>query len=285
MKVHSFEIPKSANNSILVQVDKSKLFYKHLHQHNEIQISYIVKGEGKLIVADSVYGFKPEDIFVIGASTPHLFKSSEQARTSHMISVFFTKDSLGKIFLEIPEMIELKQFFRVSAPSFKLISNNTIAHEMIRKLPNSIGIDKFIHFLKLIQILNKEDSILLTNFIQPKRITKEEGRRMRLVFDFAINNFQTQIKLEEVASIIHLTPNAFCRFFKQRTNKTFFEFVIELRIEHACQLLVNPYNYSMAAIAEMSGFSSVSNFNRKFKRLKGVTPTEFRNNLKFKVLQ
>lgn len=90
MKIFPFKIPKQLNQNLVVQVDQGESFYNKLHQHEEIQIAYIVKGQGKLIIADSIHPYKPGDIFVIGGNSPHLFKSMElNEGSSHMISVFF----------------------------------------------------------------------------------------------------------------------------------------------------------------------------------------------------
>lgn len=278
MRVQSFEIPKSVNESILVQVDKSKVFFKHLHQHGEIQLSYIVEGQGKLIVANSIHRFSSGDFFVIAGGTPHLFQSEENSHSSHMISLFFTANSFGNGFVEIPELAQMRRFLEISENGLELISQKDVAKTLMVNLSKTKGLDKFINFLKLIQLLNNAETASLASFSHSKKISNEEGRRMRLAFDYAMSNFSHDIKLNHVADLVHMTPNAFCRFFKQRTNKTYFDFVIELRIEHSCQMALNSKSLSIAEIAESSGFGSISNFNRKFKKLKGLTPTEYRNN-------
>ena len=280
MKVHPFEIPKSVGDSIIVQVDSSRAFFKYFHQHKEIQISQIVQGQGKLIVANSVHGFVDGDVFVIGENTPHLFQSAENSVRSHMISVFFRKDSFSDGFSEITELSELRQFLDSTENSFGLISEKECIKKIISDLKEMAGLDKFIHFLKLIKKINAAKTAPLTSRFQPKIVSNEEGQRIQIVFDYVINNFRNEIRLNEVATLIHMTPNAFCRFFRQRTNKTFFEFVIELRIEHACQLISSMEEFSIAEIADKSGFTSISNFNRKFKKLKKATPTSYRNNIK-----
>nr|WP_262908929.1 AraC family transcriptional regulator [Leeuwenhoekiella parthenopeia] len=101
---------------------------------------------------------------------------------------------------------------------------------------------------------------------------------MSKVFDFCLSHFQERISLEEIAEIAVMSPTAFCRFFKERTNKTFSEFLTGLRIEHACQLLRTPDQQEpIANIAYAAGFNSVSNFNRYFKKEKGMSPREYRN--------
>jgi AraC-like DNA-binding protein len=75
-----------------------------------------------------------------------------------------------------------------------------------------------------------------------------------------------------------MSKNAFCRYFKKRTNKTFFQFLIEIRIENACKMLHTNKDYSISYISELCGFQDIANFNRKFKELKGVSPSYYRSN-------
>ena len=113
MKVLPFKIPKPENNALIYQVDRGDKLYNHLHQHEEIQISLIVKGEGDLVVGDTINRFKKDDVFVIGSNVPHLFRSElSQDDESHMLTLFFTKKSFGNFFFELLEMRELESFFK-----------------------------------------------------------------------------------------------------------------------------------------------------------------------------
>ncbi|MCW5515506.1 AraC family transcriptional regulator [Muriicola sp. Z0-33] len=279
MKVQPFKIPKPVHERLVVQTDYSEQFYDKLHQHEEIQISYIVAGTGKLVVADSVHPFKSGDLFVIGQKCPHVYRSAADVAEAHMISIFFTKTSFGEYFFDIPEMEQVQEFFMRSDAGFKLISNTEVACKLIRQIATTDKFSKFLIFLELLRLLSKSEQQVLTGFVYPKKLSVNEGSRMQTVFDFVMNNFQQEITLNTVAAMAFMTPGAFCRFFKLRTNKTFFQFVIELRIEHACLLLGDSSSLSISEIATLSGFSSISNFNRKFKDIKGVTPTAYFNKI------
>jgi AraC-like DNA-binding protein len=94
-----------------------------------------------------------------------------------------------------------------------------------------------------------------------------------------MQHFKEGITLEDIALKANMTKNAFCRYFKKRTNKTYFQFLIEIRIENACRLLYNR-DLSILSVSELSGFQNIGNFNRKFKELKGVSPSVFRSGLR-----
>ena len=99
---------------------------------------------------------------------------------------------------------------------------------------------------------------------------------MRNVFDFTLENAYQNITLDDVASVANMTKNAFCKYFKKRTNKTFVSFLIELRVENACKLLSTDKDLSINDIAFKSGFNNISNFNRQFKMIKHMSPNKFR---------
>ncbi len=276
MKVFPFKIPKPLNENLIVQVDQGSIFYNKLHQHEEIQIAYIVGGQGKLIISDSIHPYSEGDIFVIGSNIPHLFKSMEQTdKLSHMVSLFFTEKAFGSHFDGIPELETVHRFFYKTESGFKPLTSRASIGRLMLKLPKASKFSRYILFLKLINKLCNCEAMGLTNFIYPKQITNNDGERLQIVFDYVINNFQKEITLEQVSNLIFMTPNAFCRFFKQRTNKTFFKYLIELRIEHACQLLRNDPDISIAQVSDKCGFNSISNFNRKFKELKKVVPSHY----------
>ncbi|MFK5971930.1 MAG: AraC family transcriptional regulator [Flavobacteriaceae bacterium] len=279
MKIKPFKIPKPLQDNLVVQVDIAEIFYDNLHQHEEIQISYIIKGQGKLIVANSIHSYTSGDIFVIAGETPHLFQSIAGKSDSHMISLFFTKKSFGEGFFEIPELKEINTFFDTIARGFQIGSEKKSIQQIMQTLCTADTFEKFLHFLRLIKIIIAAEKTELTGFIQTKKISNAEGRRLQQVFNYVMHNFEKNISLHQVSDLVHMTPPAFCRFFKQRTNKTFFQFLIELRIEHACQMLFDPNKISIVEISEKSGFHSISNFNRAFKKIKKTTPSRYTHHL------
>jgi AraC-like DNA-binding protein len=256
-------------------VDTELVFFDKLHQHEEIQISLLVKGEGKLIIGDSIHSYSSGNLFVIDGKIPHLFQSNQSDESSHMISLFFTKETFGNDFFSIPHLEQTQSFFDKPNTGFKVSEKNLEARRIINELPAADTLSRFILFLNLLKTIGENETTILTGFVHPKSLSANEGKRLQDVLDYVMNNFEKDIKLITVANLAFMTPNAFCRFFKQRTNKTFFQFLIELRIEHASQLLSSKKDLNIMQIAEASGFGSISNFNRKFKQLKKITPSTY----------
>jgi AraC-like DNA-binding protein len=280
MKVLPFTIPKSKHDSILLQEDKGAVFYDLLHQHEEIQLSYIVKGEGTLIVGDTINFYKSGDVLVLGENLPHVFRSDSKKNTpSQMRTVFFTKDAFGINFFKIEELKSLQSFFNKAANGFRLISKEGEIIKLFDAIFSAKKLDRFILFLQLLKKVNRAKYEHLSTFVSEKKYSDNEGKRMSNVFAYTINHFHLEISLDAIAREAAMTKTAFCKYFKKRTNKTYITFLNEFRIEEACKLLQREKEWSIPEVAERSGFHNISHFNRKFKLLKGKTPSEYRKEL------
>ncbi|WP_299046844.1 AraC family transcriptional regulator [uncultured Polaribacter sp.] len=277
MKVYPFKIPKPENNALIYQEDIELVFYDKLHQHDEIQISFIAKGNGTLLVGDNISSYIENDIFIIGSNLPHAFKSDKYSQTtSKMLSLFFTESSFGNNFFGLNEFTELNRFFTESIQGLVIKNNKTEIIERFKKLKKASKLERFILLLEILKHIANSKSETLSRFVYDKTYSDIEGKRMRNVFDYTIENASNTIDLNTIASVANMTKNAFCKYFKKRTNKTYISFLIELRIENACKLLKNNRDLSVNEIAYQTGFNNISNFNRKFKKIKKVTPLLYR---------
>lgn len=280
MKVLPFQIPKPENSALIFQVDEAQVFYGHLHEHEEIQISIVLSGEGDLVVGDTINHFKPNDVFVIGSRVPHLFRNDEiPGENALMLSLFFTKESFGKLFFDLLELRSLKTMFRKVQTGIRLESHRDEIRALFLKLDKQSHLERFITFLNILKLVSTAETTSLSSFVYDKLYSDDEGERMSRVMNHAIKNYQHEITLTEISDLANMTPNAFCRYFKQRTNKTFFQFLLEIRMEAACRFLKKDKDMSVAEISHISGFRNISHFNRKFKEHTGMTPLKYRNSL------
>ncbi len=276
MKVLPFKIPKLEHDALIYQEDEARYFYDKLHQHEEIQVSYVVQGSGTLIVGDTINDYKKGDVLVIGAHLPHVFKSEVQGHEiSKMITLFFTKNAFGELFFDLEELRDLQLFFKRSNNGFK-VTNHVDIKSRFLKLKQSTKLERFIILLELLKRLSKSRYSSLSSFVYDKSYSDVEGKRMRDVMEYTITNYSNPMSLDAVAKVSAMTKNAFCKYFKKRTNKTYFRFLTELRVENACKLLISNEGYSIAEVAEKSGFNNISNFNRQFKTIKGINPSLYK---------
>jgi len=283
MKALPFKIPKKPHENVVLQIDKGQRFYDKLHQHEEIQLSYVIHGKGKLLVGNSVTAFGTGDFIALDANLPHVFLSEAGNSMSHMRSIFFTKESFGPNFFKNQEMQILEPFWESLSSGFKVVKDTEGIRTIFLELGNE---DKFHLFIKLLQLLHYLTKVKGSSILEKGhtiKISKNQGQRLQVVFDYVMQNFQNEIQLNDVAEKIHMTKNAFCRFFKQRTNKTFFQFLAEIRIHHATLLLKEQPELSIAEIASLSGYPSISNFNHQFKVMVESSPNTYRKDLKSRI--
>lgn len=277
MKVFPFKIPKSGEEPLIYQEDIEISFYDKLHQHEEVQISFIEKGEGAVFAGDTISQYQEGDILVIGSNLPHVFRSDvRENEISVMRTLFFTFTSFGKDFFELPTFKNIHLVLESSKNGFIIHNAPKKVVKYFKKLKKADSCSRFILFLDILKWLSTAEYEPLSNYLYHKKITDNEGKRMQTVFEYVMTNFHQNITLDEIASIANMTKNAFCRYFKVRTNKSFFQFLIEVRIERAAKLLSSNGELSVLEIAELCGFNNISNFNRKFKELKQLSPLQYR---------
>lgn len=274
MKVLPFSIPKPGFARLIYQEDHEPVFYNKLHQHKEIQISYLVKGSGTLIVADALKTYKTGDIFVIGSDVPHVFKSDEpRGEPSYMKSLFFDRESFGAGFFDLEETSELKLFFERSRLGMQVVGDQQPIRDIFDALAEASKLSRFIALLQILKLLTQVEVVPLSASDLSLQLSSKDGQRLREVFEYTMQYYQNDIRLERIAEVANMTKTAFCKYFKKRTNKTYNQFLNEYRVEMVNKALQADSEESIAQLAYEHGFGSISNFNKTFKRLKGIPPS------------
>jgi AraC-like DNA-binding protein len=284
MKVVPFKVPQTRNEAFRLQIDSLHHFYDRLHQHDEHQIMWIQKSEGTLIIGDYVGRFKEDDVFLLGGNQAHVFRNdknlltNKKANQAKSVSIYFNEMYMGQQFWELTEMQDVRALLtdaqkgiRINDPTKTLL----IAHLKIIK--KSRGVEKLIHFFQMIQLIlkGKNDCELLSVLSNSGKYSTNEGKRMNDILQFTFTNSHRKIYIEEVAQVANLSTEAFCRYFKTRTMKTYTTFLNEVRVSQASRLLINNRDKSISEICFETGFSNISNFNRVFKRITGKTPSQY----------
>ncbi|WP_339875858.1 AraC family transcriptional regulator [uncultured Algoriphagus sp.] len=283
-KVISFQIPKSEKSFIQYQEDRGNHFYDNLHQHPQAQLTLIVEGRGQLLVGDFVGRFEPGDVYLLAESIPHVFRSDAdyyQEGSDLRIAgntIFFDFKAIHGAFSEVEDFQELTHLNEKITGCFKIIgeTNDKIANLVSRfgDFSGLVRLQECIHILSLLDF-NSENVIALNKIPVLRTMTERDGRRMDQVMRFILDNSTRQISLEEVAEQAYMSKEAFCRFFKLRTRKTFTQYVQQLRITEAKKLLLET-DLSVAQISFQVGFQTLSHFNKTFKSLTEMTPKDWR---------
>jgi len=282
MKPLLFKVPTIDDRSFRIEQDRMPHFYGHLHFHPEVQLTLIQEGEGTLIVGDKIDRFAPGDVLMLGPNLPHVLRSDpdyyqpESTRQSVAVSVLFRPEQMEAGVLNLPETGHLRQLLTESQHGVRLRSSNNLA--LISQFDNLPGKRPFEQLLTLLHVLDElatqpdREVLSVTAYVQPQR--PDDHRRLERVFSYILEQYHTQITLDDVANIASLTPGAFCRFFRQHTRKTFSTLLNEVRIEHACRHL-RESKQSISQTAYVCGFTNLSNFNRQFKTITGLSPSDY----------
>ena len=252
----------------------------HWHFHEEYEIHYNLRGEGIRIVGDSMQNFKNQELIMTGPWLPHLVRNEEKPNGESAVDFFvckFGERMQGMDLFTLPELLSISELLKLARRGLRFQQRTCRSvHDLFLELDASSGPDQIINLLKILQVLAAEKKYTLLaspEFSLPVTVSGEN--RLNRVIDYIAKNYTNDITLEEIAEVAAMTPNSFCRFFKSRTNKTAFQFINEYRISKACQMLING-EQSISKICFEAGFNSFSSFNRTFKKIKNISPGEFK---------
>jgi len=276
------KLPLTFGSSFLIDRFESPYFDTPWHYHEEIEIVLCDGGFGKKFVGNHVSDYAEGDLAILGSNLPHWYRADDacyQHQKPASIVIHFLNDCFGKDFFEAEEMTEIKYFLKTANLGIEFYGQTrTKIQEKIQCL---LQADKVARMLGLIEILHlmsvtKEYRFLSENAIVG--VSKKDSERMNEVFNYVLKNFKNDINLSEIANKTRFSEAAFCRYFKLRTQKTFVEFVNEIRIEYACKLLAEN-DLNILEICYESGFKNLSNFNRQFRRYTKNNPKTYRKKM------
>ena len=283
MKVLQFTIPVPRDKTVIVQKDELPHFYPHLHRHQEIQLTWIQQGEGTLVAENNMYSFRGGEIYWLGVNLPHVFKSDpsyfspSSCKKVQTLNIFFNAKGQLDSFFDLPEIKNVKNFLQNQQSGFKVPPEHVeeIAEKMLL-IQQTTGVDQLVHFIELLKQLSSYQELApLSARSQPIAYSEHEGIRIGAIYNYIMQQYDRPITLEDVAKQAHMTPQAFCRYFKRHTLHTFVSFLNEVRINEACKKLTDGQYDSIATVAYNCGFNSITNFNRVFKSVTGKSPSEY----------
>ena len=280
MKLEYKPAEKDSLSSIYVKRIQEPYLQGNWHFHKEFELIYFLEGQGMRIVGDHISNFKTGELVLVGAWLPHLWLNDASIygnTRADFIVIKFPTDFAGVSFFTLPELADVKRLLKTASQGL-LFSKSLLpsVHDLIIQLHESSGTARFIKFLQVLEILSKAKEYKLLSkpdYSLPSQVSGEN--RLQKVINYISSHYAQAISLDDIAQIAHMTPPAFCRFFKARTNKTFSLFLNEVRISKACQLLIDDEK-SIKQICYEVGFSSLTNFNRTFRSFKEMTPSKYR---------
>jgi AraC-like DNA-binding protein len=270
-------IDKAIDSSFLYRIFQLKQFDAPYHYHPEYELTYIVKSKGKRFIGKTVTDFDAGDMILLGPNVPHFWQNTEGVTEATAIVIHFKEDFVGPAFWDIPEMKRTSILLKKSLSGIHIQGE---ARDIIAtKMEAMHSLDAFQKWLYLMEILNiialSSDIDLIDKQGSNLKLSLGEAERIHKIYAFIIDNYTQDIDLNKAAQLIHMTPTAFCRYFKKMTRKTLIAVVTEFRVRHACQLLTTTEK-PISDIAFESGFGNLSFFNKQFKLQMGFSPLRYR---------
>ena len=252
------------------------------HYHPEFEIIFVEKSYGIRLMGNHAGNFCDGDLMFIGPNLPHVWKNDEafyQDNKDNMVDVYviqFREDALREGFFDLPEFAHIKKLFLLGQQG--LLINGKERDEIAQLIKNvytSSGIDRLIQFFKTLDAFAKSEHYdLLSSPGYTNSFNNADSERINKVMNFLLENYTREINLEEIAGLVSLNKSSFCRYFRGRTHKTCSQFLNEIRIAHACKLLING-NMTISEICYKTGYNNISHFNRQFKLINGLTAKEY----------
>ncbi|NLR91559.1 MULTISPECIES: AraC family transcriptional regulator [Flammeovirga] len=267
---------KQVNNAITIAQKNEPCHETIWHYHQQYELIYIKEGSGVRFVGDHVSSFESGQLVLISPNLPHLWKNNDDCTKMCNLVIKFDKSFMGPntfdnpVFACINEMLSDSKY----GISFSKEFGKSLEKELMNCQQLSSA-EKNIFLLSLLLKLANSKCIHQLSTSDMRQQGDSNKERLDRVLKYISDNYEKDIDLQEIADIACLTSNSFCRFFKKVTNKSFKQYLNEVRIRNASRLLVQK-NYQISDVCYEVGFNSITNFNKQFKMIIGKTPREYR---------
>ena len=273
------QVPRSPYASWHVAVRAEERFAFDWHYHPEYELTLITRGSGHRYVGDAVHDYGPGDLVLVGADTPHTWESAG-AGGHEAVVVQFQRDTFGPGFFDLPEFEPIGELLAGSAAGlrFDRRAATGIAALMVA-LPDLDPARRTLRLLEILVDLCELPREPLATRSLVTALNATARRRIERVIGYVSRCYAEEVSVREAARLVAMTPNAFSRFFRRGTGRTFGDYVNEVRLARACRRLVED-DATISEIAAGSGYANLSHFNRRFRARTGMNPREYRRRVR-----
>lgn len=252
------------------------------HIHPEFELVYIKHGNGNCHVGKHFSRYEDGLLIFLGPNLPH-FSFSNRESSPHIEVVLQMKaEMMQQVFGFAPEFAAIRQLFERSRQG--LVFHGEMKHEAgakLMELEHCSPFDKLIRLTAMLEGMAKSTQYQILEAGGPAfELKSNDRKRVDLITDYVERHYLEEIRLENIAEVVHMTVPAFCRFFKRVTQRTFITYLNEVRLSHACGLLLQRQT-NISEVAYASGFGNASHFHRLFKEAMGQTPRSYQEAFSF----
>jgi AraC-like DNA-binding protein len=249
------------------------------HYHDEYELHLIVRTRGKVFVGDYIGHFEPGHLVLTGPRLPHNWISTDVPAEGVAVRdrvVQFSDAPLRDAAVLIPEISEVLPLLERARHGVEFFGMSALVSERLDRIKRSHGLRRLAEFLDLMGELARCTDVRALSTVQLQSHDDDVSlARISGIVDWVIEHSAEQFSMAEVCARVNMSESQFSRYFRRATGNTFTDFVNRLRINRACQLLMETDRYITNVCYDV-GFNNVANFNRRFLQVKGMTPKEFR---------
>ena len=283
MKALQYHIPLELDKSFIIFKEEGPFFPCPWHYHSEYELVLVNKSTGVRQVGDHIGYFMEGDLVLMGPSLPHLWTNDPQYfkgkanLTAEATVIHFVDNFLGKEFYNLPEIEPINNLLKLSKHGMVIRgkTRDKIA-ALMQEMETMSGIQRLASLLTIFDILcasNEYELLASPGYLKQGLLDCSD--KFSKVNAYILRNFDHDITLNEVASVANMAVSTFCNYFKEHYRVTFVEYLNKVRVGHACKLLAE-LDENVVEIAYKCGFNNLANFNRQFRKIKNMTPSEYR---------
>lgn len=275
------EITPLSEKDCFYLVDRTKdEFNFPIHHHDEYELNFVEGcGGARRVVGDSIEDLGEFDLCLVGHGIEHAWEQHEcKSRRIREITIQFSSDLFGEVLLNKNQMCGIRKMLQDSSKgvAFSLQAIMKVYSRFEKLVKAESGFDQMIELMCILHDLSGDSGkrILASSSFAKAKVSSD-SRRVAKAQEYISRHYREELRLNDVASLVGMTPTSFSRFFKLRTGRSFSDYVIDFRLGTAIRELMDSTT-SIAEICYECGFNNVSNFNRIFRKKKKCSPKEFR---------
>lgn len=273
-----YELPEVENHSFFFIDQRVEISLEaKLHRHDAWELYYVQQGHGTRMAGDTLQPFTAGDVALIPPSMLHCWEyapdSADTDGCIRYLMVAFSHSLVERCMEVFPELRNrlVSIVFPVDALKFGPDSSRVIRRTLLR-MNDMDDLGRLCEMFRLLPfIFTSSDHTFAGKPVNMER----DVRRMQQISTYVMAHYVHAISLDEIAAEVNMNRSAFCSYFKRRKGMTFSQFVTQYRLNTACELLKHSHK-QVSEICFTVGFNDIPHFNRIFKKLKGVTPQEYR---------
>jgi AraC-like DNA-binding protein len=280
MKPFIQKLPLDEASSFVAKTFRTPHFEVGWHQHIEYELILFTEGSGMSFIGNHVGEFETGDIYFLGSNLPHTFQKSGEQITSAIVVQF--RDDL---FIRVPETRAIHSLFQTAIHGLKIHGATRLQlAPLVKELETATGFRRILILSQCLEMIcaNKEFTEVSTQEV--RALNPKDKDCIDRIFQFTIDSFKEPVSLAQVAGIACMSIPAFCNYFKRSTKKTYIDFLNEVRIGYACNLLMETKK-PVLDICYESGYNTMANFHKQFLKVKGLTPLQYRKSFAADVIK